>query len=165
MNGDEHPLLMRVNGRAVRSSVAGRTVLADWLREHLGLTGTHIGCGQGLCGSCTVLVDGRSTRACLTLAVQVDGTEVVTIEGLNASMPSEVQAAFLHHQALQCGFCTPGFIVVITELLAEVDTGARPSRADLLDRLAACLCRCTGYAPILAATEDLVARRVAGAVR
>ncbi|TAM72084.1 MAG: 4-hydroxybenzoyl-CoA reductase subunit gamma [Mycobacterium sp.] len=135
--------------------------LADFLRERLGLTGTHIGCGQGLCGSCNVLLDSRSARACLTLAVQADGSDVVTIEGLSHSAePSAVQDCLIRHRALQCGFCTPGFVVLIEELLAEVDAGARPTPAELRDRLAASLCRCTGYAPIVAAAEELVAAKI-----
>ncbi|WP_297593628.1 (2Fe-2S)-binding protein [Mycobacterium sp.] len=152
---------LRVNGRPTRADVPARMSLADFLRERLGLTGTHIGCGQGLCGSCNVLLDSRSVRACLTLAVQADGSDVVTIEGLSHSAePSAVQDCLIRHRALQCGFCTPGFVVLIEELLAEVDAGARPTSAELRDRLAASLCRCTGYAPIVAATEELVAAKI-----
>ncbi|WP_293037794.1 (2Fe-2S)-binding protein [Mycobacterium sp.] len=152
---------LRVNGRPIRADVPARMSLADFLRERLGLTGTHIGCGQGLCGSCNVLLDSRSARACLTLAVQADGSDVVTIEGLSHSAePSAVQDCLIRHRALQCGFCTPGFVVLIEELLAEVDAGARPTPAELRDRLAASLCRCTGYAPIVAAAEELVAAKI-----
>ena len=150
---------LRVNGRAVRASVPPRMSLADFLRDRLGLIGTHLGCGQGLCGSCNVLLDSRSARACLTLAVQAADRDVVTIEGLSAA-PSPVQQCLVRHRALQCGFCTPGFVVLIEELLAEVDAGARPTPAELRDRLAASLCRCTGYTPIVAAAEELVAARI-----
>ncbi|MEO8815066.1 MAG: (2Fe-2S)-binding protein [Mycobacterium sp.] len=157
----DHDVELCVNGRRIRAQVPPRMSLADFLRGRLGLTGTHLGCGQGLCGSCNVLLDSRSTRACLTLAVQADGTDVVTIEGLSdVGQPSAVQACLVRHRALQCGFCTPGFVVLIEELLAEVDAGARPSTAELRDRLAASLCRCTGYAPIVAAAEELVAARI-----
>lgn len=152
---------LRVNGRTVRDCVPPRMSLVDFLRDRLGLTGTHVGCGQGLCGSCNVLIDSRSARACLTLAVQAADCDVVTIEGLNRSPgPSPVQACLVRHRALQCGFCTPGFVVLLEELLAEVDAGARPSQAELRDRLASSLCRCTGYTPILAAAEELVAAAI-----
>jgi aerobic-type carbon monoxide dehydrogenase small subunit (CoxS/CutS family) len=153
-------IALRVNGCEVRASVPPRMSLADFLRERLGLTGTHIGCAEGLCGSCNVLLDSRSVRACLTLAVQADGSDVITIEGLSdPAGPSAVQSCLVRHHALQCGFCTPGFVVLIEELLAEVEAGARPSATDVRDRLAASLCRCTGYAPIVAAAEELVAAK------
>lgn len=152
---------LRVNGRPIRADVPARMSLADFLRERLGLTGTHIGCGQGLCGSCNVLLDSRSARACLTLAVQANGSDVVTIEGLSDTPgPAAIQDCLVRHRALQCGFCTPGFVVLIEELLAEVEAGARPTPAALRDRLAASLCRCTGYAPIVAAAEELVAAKI-----
>ena len=111
MTGDLE-IELRVNGRPVRAYVPARMTLVDFLRDRLGLTGTHIGCGQGLCGSCNVLIDSHSARACLTLAVQAAGCDVVTIEGLSdASQPSPVQACLVRHRALQCGFCTPGFVV------------------------------------------------------
>ncbi|MCV7003924.1 hypothetical protein H7J34_27480 [Mycolicibacterium alvei] len=136
--------------------------LVDFLRERLGLTGTHIGCGEGLCGSCNVLCDSRSTRSCLTLAAQVDDMEIVTIEGLSPpGRPSKVQESLVRHHGLQCGYCTPGFVVLIEELLAEVDAGRRPTSTQIRGHLSSSLCRCTGYAPILAATEELVAERIA----
>lgn len=153
---------LRVNGRQIRASVPPRMSLADFLRDRLGLTGTHVGCGQGVCGSCNVVLDSRSVRACLALAVQADGSEVVTIEGLaDSAAPSDVQACLVRHRALQCGFCTPGFVVLISELLTEVASGARPTPVEVRDRLAGALCRCTGYAPIIAATEELVAAKIA----
>lgn len=152
---------LHVNGRPVHAEVPPRMSLAEFLRDRLGLTGTHIGCGQGLCGSCNVLVDSRSVRACLTLAVQAHATDVVTVEGLSCTgEPSPVQACLVRHRALQCGFCTPGFVVLLEELLGEVAAGARPTPTQLRDRLAASLCRCTGYAPILAAAEELVAAKI-----
>jgi aerobic-type carbon monoxide dehydrogenase small subunit (CoxS/CutS family) len=152
---------LRVNGRTVRAGVPPRMTLVDFLRDRLGLVGTHIGCAEGLCGSCNVLLDSRSARACLTLAVQAANCDVVTIEGLSGSSgPSPVQACLVRHRALQCGFCTPGFVVLLEELLAEVAAGARPTPAELRDHLASSLCRCTGYAPILAAAEELVAAAI-----
>lgn len=153
---------VRVNGRTVRASVPARMTLVDFLRERLGLTGTHIGCGEGLCGSCNVLIESRSARSCLTLAAQADDTDVVTIEGLTpAGGLSKVQECLVRHHALQCGFCTPGFVVLIEELLAEVDAGKRPTSTEIRKHLSASLCRCTGYTPIIAAAEELVADRIA----
>ena len=166
MSAATHAIQVRVNGRLVSATVAPRYALADFLRERAGLTGTHIGCGEGVCGSCTVLVNGASARSCLTLAVQAHGAEVTTVEGFgDADGLSEVQFALLEHHGFQCGFCTPGFVVLIEELLAEVDAGARPSTEDVRDRLAASLCRCTGYAPIVAAATACVAARVAREAR
>lgn len=162
MNAATHAIQVRVNGRSVDATVAPRYALADFLRERAGLTGTHIGCGEGVCGSCTVLVNGASARSCLTLAVQANDAEVTTIEGFGeVAALSEVQSALLEHHGFQCGFCTPGVVVLIEELLTEVDVGARPSTTDVRDRLAASLCRCTGYAPIVAAAMACIAARVA----
>ena len=162
MTAATHAIQVRVNGRLVSATVAPRYALADFLRERAGLTGTHLGCGEGVCGSCTVLVNGASARSCLTLAVQAHGAEVTTVEGFGeVDGLSGVQAALLEHHGFQCGFCTPGFVVLIEELLAEVDAGARPSTEDVRDRLCASLCRCTGYAPIVAAATACVAARVA----
>ncbi|GFG73194.1 (2Fe-2S)-binding protein [Mycobacterium botniense] len=157
-------ITLRVNGRPVTASVPARMTLADFVRDRLRLTGTHLGCGQGLCGCCNVLLDERSVRACLLLAVQADGKDVVTVEGISAATDfddhSSIAGCLVRHHALQCGFCTPGFVVLLAELLAEVDRGARPAPAELRTRLAGCLCRCTGYAPILAAAEELVAAKI-----
>lgn len=159
---DDVAIEVRVNGRAVRACVPARMTLVDFLRERLGLTGTHIGCGEGLCGACNVLLESRSARACLTLAVQADDTDVVTIEGLSPpGRASKVQDCLVRHHALQCGFCTPGFVVLIEELLAEVDAGGRPTSTQIRKHLSSSLCRCTGYAPIIAAAEELVADRLA----
>jgi aerobic-type carbon monoxide dehydrogenase small subunit (CoxS/CutS family) len=166
MSERRHEIAFTVNGRRVEAVVPARMTLADLLRDRLRLTGTHVACGQGLCGSCNVLLGGRSARSCLTLAVQADGQEVTTIEGLGGDDgPSEVQAAFVRHRALQCGFCTPGFVVLAEELLAEVDAGLRPAPEQVRDRLAASVCRCTGYAPIVAAVQELVDERVARGTR
>ncbi|OBF26435.1 (2Fe-2S)-binding protein [Mycobacterium sp. ACS4331] len=165
MTAAEQPAIsVRVNGRRWQGTVPARMTLADLLRDRLALTGTHLGCGEGLCGSCNVLVDSCSARSCLMLAAQADGTEIVTVEGLTpADGLSDVQEALVRHHGLQCGFCTPGFVVLIEELLAAVDAGERPSRDDIRRHLSSSLCRCTGYTPILAAAEELVDQRSAAA--
>ncbi|MFD8249592.1 (2Fe-2S)-binding protein [Nocardia sp. NPDC059691] len=160
---DTHPITVHINGRPVCAAVAARYSLSDFIRERASLTGTHVGCGEGVCGSCTVLVNGASARSCLVLAVQVDGAQVTTIEGL--STPGElsaVQTTLLEHSAFQCGFCTSGVVVLIEELLAEIDDGARLTPEDIQDRLAGVICRCTGYAPIVAAATACIADRVKG---
>lgn len=147
--------MIRVNGEEHRLDVEPRLTLADYLRDHLRLTGTHLGCEHGVCGACTVLLDGEPVRSCLTLAVQAGGHDVVTVEGLTPPAGlSRLQEAFLRHGAFQCGFCTPGFLVTATALQRR---GARPGRDELADLLAGHLCRCTGYLPILAAIEEVLA--------
>lgn len=152
-----------VNGEAVSAAVEPRTNLADFLREKAQLTGTHTGCHQGWCGSCTVLLDGVSTRSCLTLAVQAAGAEVTTVEGVEGGgVLSPLQQAFIDHFGFQCGYCTPGFVVLGTEILAEAAQGATFTRAELTARLAANLCRCTGYAGIVDAVEAALTAQEAG---
>jgi carbon-monoxide dehydrogenase small subunit len=153
-----------VNGEPCAALVEPRTLLVDFLRERAQLTGTHTGCHQGWCGACTVFVDGCSTRACLTLAVQVDGAEVVTVEGVEPGDGelSPVQQAFGEHSAFQCGFCTPGFVMLCTEILTEAAAGAEFTREQLLRRLSANICRCTGYRGILAALEATLADQSRG---
>jgi len=157
-----HDVALMVNGSPVVERVPSTLSLADFLRDHLALTGTHLACEQGMCGACTVLIDGRSARSCLQLAVQADGREVRTVEGLAG--PEEpltpLQQAFVDHEALQCGYCTAGFLMTCTELLEE--PGEPPGRDDLSRRLAGNVCRCTGYRPILDAVESLLARRNGG---
>jgi aerobic carbon-monoxide dehydrogenase small subunit len=139
-----------VNGRVVREAVEPRLVLTDFLRHRLGLTGTHVGCEHGVCGACTVLLDGVAVRGCCLLAVQVDGCEVETVESLaGAGALTPLQESFRRHHALQCGFCTPGILMAATDLLRR---GA-PTRAEIVDLLSGHLCRCTGYAPIVDAIE------------
>jgi len=139
-----------VNGRVVREVVEPRLVLTDFLRHRLGLTGTHVGCEHGVCGACTVLLDGVAVRGCCLLAVQVDGCEVETVESLaGAGALTPLQESFRRHHALQCGFCTPGILMAATDLLRR---GA-PTRAEIVDLLSGHLCRCTGYAPIVDAIE------------
>jgi aerobic-type carbon monoxide dehydrogenase small subunit (CoxS/CutS family) len=145
---------LTVNGRRYREEVEPRLLLSDFLRHTLGLTGTHVGCEHGVCGACTVRVDGLATRSCLTLAVQVDGAEVDTVEGLarNGEL-TELQQAFHEHGALQCGFCTPGMLMAAADLLAS----GRPTREEIVDMLSGQICRCTGYEPIVRAIEQAAA--------
>jgi len=138
---------LTVNGIGHRVGVEPRRLLVDVLREDLGLTGTNVGCGQGICGSCTVLVDGTSARSCLMLAVQADGSEVLTVEGLaDGTTLHPVQQAFLDEQAQQCGFCTPGFLATSVELLRRAE---EPDEAEIRTALAGNTCRCTGYEHIV----------------
>jgi carbon-monoxide dehydrogenase small subunit len=133
-----------VNRRPWAGEVEPRTILGDLLRDRLRLTGTHLGCEQGVCGACTVLIDGEAVRSCLVLAVQADGREVTTVEGLDPALGE----AFLRRGAFQCGFCTPGFLVTAEGLRRA---GRRPGRAELEDLLTGNICRCTGYGPIVEA--------------
>jgi aerobic carbon-monoxide dehydrogenase small subunit len=141
-----------VNGRPRRATVEPRLTLADFLRERLQLTGTHLGCEHGVCGACTVLLDGAAVRSCLVFAVQADGAEVTTVEGIAAAdgTLSAVQAAFREHHGLQCGFCTPGFVISATAFLREHPD---PTDEQIRDALSGNLCRCTGYQGILAAVR------------
>ena len=145
-------IALTVNGRPVSEEVAPRTHLADFLREHLNHTGTHIGCEHGICGACTVIVDGDAVRSCLMLAAQAEGSKVVTVEGLsNDHALTPLQASFRRHHALQCGFCTPGMITTAHVLLTEEpDCDADRVR----EVLSGNLCRCTGYIPIVEALLD-----------
>jgi carbon-monoxide dehydrogenase small subunit len=141
-----------VNGQRHRHTVAPRLTLADFLRERCQLTGTHLGCEHGVCGACTVLLDGEPVRACLMFAVQADEHEVTTVEGLaspNGTL-STVQAAFQACHGLQCGFCTPGFVVTVTAFLRD---NPAPTEVEIRDALSGNLCRCTGYQGIVAAVR------------
>jgi carbon-monoxide dehydrogenase small subunit len=141
-----------VNGRQVAVEVPARTTLADCLRQHLKLTGTHLGCEHGVCGACTVIVDGDAVRSCLMLAVQADGAKVTTVEGLSSDEAlTPLQAAFKKHHALQCGFCTPGMITTLHALLSE-EPFADEER--IRDVLSGNICRCTGYIPIVDAAME-----------
>ena len=144
-------ITLSVNGRDYRLKVEPRRVLADALREECGLTGTHLGCEHGICGACTISVDGEPTRACLMLAVQAQGTKIQTVEGLaRGDQLHPMQRAFIDHHALQCGFCTPGFLMLATTALQK-----KPDLDDaqLMDLLSSNLCRCTGYKNIIAAVK------------
>jgi carbon-monoxide dehydrogenase small subunit len=148
---------IRVNGDDVRERVEARKTLVDFLREDLGLTGSHVGCEHGVCGACTVLVDGEVVRGCLTLAVQCDGAEIETIEGISDSgRIADLQEAFQRRNALQCGFCTPGMLIGAQALLAG---GGMPSRDTIRDHLSGNYCRCTGYQAIVDAIESVALTR------
>jgi aerobic-type carbon monoxide dehydrogenase small subunit (CoxS/CutS family) len=140
-----------VNGATVRERVSARQHAADFLRGQLGLTGTHIGCEQGVCGMCTVLLDGQAVKSCLLLAPQLDGHEISTVESLaDDDELSPLQSAFKEAHALQCGFCTPGFLMTATALSRS---GRRLSRDEIREELAGVLCRCTGYENIVTAVD------------
>ena len=148
--GETRKIAMTVNGKRYEAEAEVRLTLADFLRHTLGLTGTHLGCEHGVCGACTVLIDGRSARSCLTLAVQADGCSVTTVEALSADGKlNPLQEAFQEHHGLQCGFCTPGVLMSLTELLAD---NPNPTETDVRETLTGHLCRCTGYVgPVKAA--------------
>jgi carbon-monoxide dehydrogenase small subunit len=159
---DRRPIRLRVNGDEVEAEVEPRVHLADVLREHLHLRGTHLGCEQGVCGACTVLVDGEPVRACLMLAVQAAGREVRTVEGLaDGDELHPLQAAFRERHALQCGFCTPGFLMTTLYLL-EQDLDLT-DEATVREAVSGSICRCTGYQNIVDAIRDVAAQRRAPA--
>src|SRR5438046_6926946 len=149
---ERHAISVRVNGRTYERTVEPRLLLTDFLRHHLRLTGTHVGCEHGVCGACTVIVDGAAVRSCLMLAVQAEGATVVTVEGLSHDEGlTPLQASFRKHHALQCGFCTPGMITTAHALLSEEpDCDA----ARVREVLSGNLCRCTGYISIIEAVLD-----------
>ena len=151
------PVRVTVNGQVHESTVEARLTLADFLRGELNLTGTHLGCEHGVCGACTVLVDGKAVRSCLLLAVQADGADIMTIEGLSTpeGRLHPIQQAFSDEHALQCGFCTPGFLMAVYELL---DQNPDPSEEEMRDVLGGQLCRCTGYQGILRAVHVAAAK-------
>ncbi len=146
-----------VNGVRHQAEVETRVTLADCLRHHLDLTGTHVGCEHGVCGACTVIVDGRTARSCLMLAVQADGAEIATIEGLAGSDGAlhPLQQAFHDNHGLQCGFCTPGMLMTLIEFL---ESNPDPSETAVREALSGNLCRCTGYQGIVAAALDAAQR-------
>jgi aerobic-type carbon monoxide dehydrogenase small subunit (CoxS/CutS family) len=148
---DRRRIALTVNGQAYEREVETRLTLADLLRHELGLTGTHLGCEHGVCGACTVLIDGQSARACLMLAVQAQGRAVTTVEGLAAAdgTLSPLQQAFWEKHALQCGFCTPGMLTTLTEFLAM---NPQPTATEVREAISGNICRCTGYQAIVEAT-------------
>jgi len=142
-----------VNGRRYREDVEPRLLVSDFLRHRLGLTGTHVGCEHGVCGACTVRLDGVAVRSCLLLAAQVDGAEIVTVEGLaREGELTSLQQAFRRHHALQCGFCTPGILMAAEDLLAREP---HATREQITDMLSGQLCRCTGYTAIVDAIAEI----------
>ena len=143
----QHKVRLSVNGRAYEREVEPRTTLVDFLRHELGLTGTHVGCEHGVCGACTIIKDGKAVRSCLMLAVQADGAELQTVEGLHGDNGLHpIQEAFIEKHGLQCGFCTPGFLMTTVELLGDHPD---PSDEDIREALGGNLCRCTGYQSIM----------------
>ncbi len=153
----QRPIWMVVNGQPVEHTVDARLLLSDFLRHTLGLTGTHVGCEHGVCGACTVLMDGDSVRSCITLAVQADGAAIDTVEAMGRiDALSPLQEAFRTHHGLQCGFCTPGMLATCSDALSKY-----PLRndAEIRDVLSGNLCRCTGYQGIVAAVRTCVATR------
>lgn len=156
-------ITMTVNGERVTRQVAARTHLIDFLREDLGLTGSHIGCEHGVCGACTIRVNGKAIRGCLILAVQADGAKVETIEGLTDSgVIADLQEEFVNRNALQCGFCTPGMLTTAAELLEQ---NASPTRDEIRDAISGNYCRCTGYHSVVDAIEKVAKTRRTGKSR
>jgi aerobic carbon-monoxide dehydrogenase small subunit len=150
-------IAVTVNGERHEATAPVRLTLADFLRQELRLTGTHLGCEHGVCGACTILLDGRSARSCLMLAVQADGCEVTTVEGLASDSKTlhPLQQAFHDHHGLQCGFCTPGILMTLIELLRD---NPNPTEEDIRIGISGNLCRCTGYQNIVVATLDAAKR-------
>jgi len=148
---------MTVNGKPVSGAVEGRTLLVDFLRETVGLTGTHVGCDTSQCGACTIHVNGRAVKSCTMLAVEADGAQIATIEGMANPDGSlgVIQAAFKEHHGLQCGFCTPGMVMSAASLLAE---NKNPSEAEIREYLEGNICRCTGYHNIVKAIQAAAAQ-------
>jgi 2-furoyl-CoA dehydrogenase 2Fe-2S iron sulfur subunit len=155
-----HLVSVCLNGRNRNALAEPRMLLTDWVRHQLGATGTHVGCEHGACGACTVLIDGEAQRACLTLAVQVDGRQVDTVEGLATSDGdlSDLQQAFKRHHALQCGFCTAGILMSCSDWLGRIEDRV-PEEQEVRDMLSGHLCRCTGYTPIVTALMEVAQAR------
>jgi aerobic carbon-monoxide dehydrogenase small subunit len=155
--GETRRISLTVNGKGYEHEVEVRLTLADFLRHSLGLTGTHLGCEHGVCGACTILLDGRTARSCLMLAVQAHEHEITTVEGLapNAEELSPLQEAFRDNHGLQCGFCTPGMLTTLTEFLRD---NPDPTEAEVRVAISGNLCRCTGYQGIVAAALDAAKR-------
>lgn len=149
---ETHSISLTVNGQPYSGDVEPRMLLSDYLRHELGLTGTHVGCEHGVCGACTVLLDGQPVRSCLMLAVQADGHEVSTVEGLASTVDDlhPIQEAFWEAHGLQCGFCTPGFLMTLVPFLAE---NPEPSETEIREAISGNLCRCTGYQNIVEAAR------------
>ena len=159
--GTRHSVSLTVNGKSCTGTAEPRTLLTDFLRHELKLFGTHVGCEHGVCGACTVMVDGRAVRSCMQLAVECDGADMRTVEGLAAAdgTLNVLQRAFHRHHALQCGFCTSGILMSVTHFLAA---NPGPTEDEVKDMLSGHICRCTGYYPIVAAILDAAAELRAG---
>jgi carbon-monoxide dehydrogenase small subunit len=156
----ERLIRLTVNGRIHEATVEARKTLADFLREDLGLTGTHLGCEHGVCGACTIIVDGAAVRSCLLFAAQMHGHEILTVESLaDGDRLNPLQEAFWEHHGLQCGFCTPGFLMTLTCFLRE---HPQPTEAEIREAIAGNLCRCTGYKNIVTAARA-AAQKIAAA--
>lgn len=156
---DRVKVTLTVNNERLTGYASSRMLLSDFIRHELGLTGTHVGCEHGVCGACTIQIDGRPVRSCLMLAVQAEGRDVQTVEGLaNKGTLNRLQLAFRSHHALQCGFCTSGILMSMTNLLDENPT---PSDDEITDILSGHLCRCTGYVGIVKAVQSLVLENIA----
>jgi 2-furoyl-CoA dehydrogenase 2Fe-2S iron sulfur subunit len=154
MNSDQKSRVsVKLNGRNVSAEAEPRMLLSDFIRQGLGATGTHVGCEHGVCGCCTVLLDGVAVRSCLTLAMQADGREIATVESLAGAdgTLNALQQAFRKHHALQCGFCTPGILMSFTDFLRR---NPQPSEAEVIEVLSGHICRCTGYAGIISAVLE-----------
>ncbi|MSQ20284.1 MAG: (2Fe-2S)-binding protein [Betaproteobacteria bacterium] len=154
--GERHTVTLTLNGRPATGYAESRTLLSDFIRHELGATGTHVGCEHGVCGACTVRVDGKAVRSCLTLAVQAAGCQVETVEGLAPrGTLSILQEAFKRHHAVQCGYCTPGILMSLTHYL---ETNPEATEMQLREVIGGHLCRCTGYTQIVAAAVDVATR-------
>lgn len=149
---------LSINGRAYERLIEPRMLLADFIRHEAGQTGTHVGCEHGVCGACTVLIDGKSARSCCTLAVQVEGCEIATVEGLSINGTlNELQRAFQEEHGLQCGYCTPGMLMLATEMLQE---GGEITNDAIRERISDNLCRCTGYETIVNAIRKAIDTKI-----
>ncbi len=155
--GQRHPIRFTLNGKAVSGDAEPRMLLTDFLRYELGVTGIHVGCEHGVCGACTIRLDGKAVRGCLTYAVQVDGREVKTVEALagDGGKLSALQEAFRRHHALQCGYCTPGILMSLDDFL---ERNPKPTDDEIRDVIGGHLCRCTGYVGMMEAVRDVVGK-------
>jgi carbon-monoxide dehydrogenase small subunit len=156
---ERHEITATVNGKKIAASVEARMLLADFLRDQLRLTGTHVGCEHGICGACTILFNGHPARSCLTFAIQIDGQEVWTVEGLSdTGALAQLQQAFSKHHALQCGFCTPGMLITAYDFLRHQSS---PTEKQVREGMSASLCRCTGYQGIVRAVCEVAGEQSA----
>ena len=156
MLNQQNQLKLTVNGSVIEKTIEPRISLADFLREELKLTGTHLGCEHGVCGACTVIVDNQSVRSCLMLAIQANDSKVRTVEGLSKNEKlNPLQLAMMNNHGLQCGFCTPGVLMSLTEFIEQRKTHDRPTESEIREALSGNICRCTGYQTIIDAVFEL----------